>query len=342
MNGQVSGYIEESLGVKQGRNKSSDHYKVYIAPLLDTLDGANLGVWIGNVNVAVSGVADDVYLVADTQSKFQAQMDIASYYGEMYRIKYGASKTKVTVVGSEVDIDYFQDVTPWRMDGEVVKVVEDNEHLGQIVSGRNQEEKNVDLKTQKGRKNLFGLLGAGFSYKCLLSPLVKLHIYRTYTCPIVRSGLSSFSLRSAQLEPISLFQRKTLKSILKLSISAPTPSIHFLTGELPIEGKIHQDIFSVFFSIWSNPDTKIYTIVKYLLQHCSENSRTWSMHVRHLSRRYGLEDPLDCLNRDPPSKTEYKEMIAVKITAYFENSLRLSASTDSQMDYLHVASRGVL
>ena len=50
--------------------------------LLDTLDGANLGVWIGNVNVAVSGVAYDVYLMADTQSKLQAQMDIASYYGE--------------------------------------------------------------------------------------------------------------------------------------------------------------------------------------------------------------------------------------------------------------------
>ena len=90
-----------------------------------------------------------------------------------------------------------------------------------------------------------------------------------------------------------------------------------------------------------NSDTKIYTIVKYLLQHCSENSRTWSMHVRHLSRRYGLEDPLDCLNRDPPSKSQYKEMIAVKITAYFENSLRLSASTNSQMDYLHVATIGL-
>ena len=71
MNGQVSGYIEESLGVKQGRNKSSDHYKVYIAPLLDTLDGANLGVWIGNVNVAVSGVADDVYLIHNQSSRLR-------------------------------------------------------------------------------------------------------------------------------------------------------------------------------------------------------------------------------------------------------------------------------
>ena len=97
MNGQLSRSITEKLGVKQGRNKSSDHYKVYIAPLLDTLDNAGLGVWIGNFNVGVSGVADDVYLLSDKQTKLQAQMDIASHYGQMFRIKYGASKTKVTV-----------------------------------------------------------------------------------------------------------------------------------------------------------------------------------------------------------------------------------------------------
>ena len=265
MNGKLSGCLEETLGVKQGRNKSSDHYKLYIAPLLDTLDGATLGVWIGNVNVGVSGVADDVYLMSDRQSKLQAQLDIASHYGKMYRIKYGAEKTKITVVGSEIDQNYFFDVKPWTMDNEVVKVVIDNEHLGQTVSGTNQEDKNVDLRLDKGRKNLYSFLGSGFSYKCLLSPVLKLHIFRTFTCPIVKSGLSSFSLRSGKLEPLALFQRKILKSILKLSLTAPTPSIHFLTGELPIEGQIHKDIFSTFFCIWSNPDCKVYEIVKYLI-----------------------------------------------------------------------------
>ena len=77
-------------------------------------------------------------------------MNIAVHYGKMYRITYGASKTKVTVVGSEIDVNYFQDVKPWQMDGQVVQVVVDNEHLGQIVSNDNQEQKNVDLKLQKG------------------------------------------------------------------------------------------------------------------------------------------------------------------------------------------------
>ena len=73
MNGNLSRDIMETLGVKQGRNKSSDHYKIYIAPLLDTLDGADLGVWVGPVNVSVSGVADNVYLMTDNQTKLQSR-----------------------------------------------------------------------------------------------------------------------------------------------------------------------------------------------------------------------------------------------------------------------------
>jgi hypothetical protein len=143
------------------------------------------------------------------------------------------------------------------------------------------------------------------------------------------------------LEPISIFQRKTLKSILKLSITAPTPAIHFLTGELPVEGQIHRDVFSLFYGIWSNPDTRIYQIVIYLLKNCSENSRTWSTHLRQLSMRYGLEDPLVCLGRDPPTKSVYKELVATKITAYYEDLLRKSANGNSLMKYLNVSTTGL-
>ena len=341
INGKVSRIFKESKGVKQGRNKSSDHYKVYIAPLLDTLDRANLGVWIGNICISVSAVADDVYPISDNQTKLQALLNIAEQYGNMYRVEYGASKTKVTVVGSEIDMKYFEDIKPWRMNNNTVQVTENNEHLGQVVSGRRQEEKNVDLRLEKGRRSLFSLLGAGFSYKCNLSPLVKLHIFRTYTCPILRSGLSSLSLRTAQLEPLALFQRKALKSILKLSKTAPTPAIHFLTGELPIEGKIHRDIFSLFYSIWYNPDIKIYDVVKYLTEHCTENSRTWSSHLKHLCIRYGLENPFSSLCKDPPDKSEYRELVRTKITVHFEKMLRQLASENSRMEYFNVSTIGL-
>ena len=86
--------------------------KVYIAPLLDILEKSDLGVWIGPINVSVSGVADDCYLMSSTQSGLQGLIDIAEHYGERYKIKYGAAKTKITVIGSDIDMEYFSDTTP--------------------------------------------------------------------------------------------------------------------------------------------------------------------------------------------------------------------------------------
>ena len=75
----------------------------------------------------------------------------------------------MTVVGSEIDVQYFEDVQPWIMEDKKVHVVENNEHLGQIVSGRKQEEKNIDLKIEKGRKSLYSLLGQHFPTNACLA-----------------------------------------------------------------------------------------------------------------------------------------------------------------------------
>ena len=325
MKGKLSRKFEETTGVKQGHINSGDDYKIYITSALDTLDTSSLGVWVGPINVSVTGVADDSYLMSSSQSGLQALIEIAENYGRRYNVKYGAAKTKITVVGSKVDMEYYSDTTPWRMGGDAVKVTEDNEHLGQIVSGIRQEGKNIDERMKKGRGTLFSMLGSAFAYKCLLSPLVKMHLFRTFACPIFRSGLSSFALRTQQLSPLAVLHRKVLKSFLQLSKTAPTPAIHFLLGELPMEGKIHRDMFSLFYGVWSNPDTKIYQIIKYILATSYENSNTWAMNMRHIAKMYNLEDPLVCLHKDPTRKSSIKELVMTKITAFHESELRQKA-----------------
>ena len=238
-------------------------------------------------------------------------------------------------------MSYYRETTPWHMDGQKVQVTENNDHLGQIVSGINQEQKNIDLRITKGRNNLFGLLGPAFSFKCLLSPKVKYHLFRTYTCPILLSGLSSFSLRTQSLQPLTMFHRKTLRGILTLSKSSNIPALHFLLGELPIEAKLHKDVFSLFYSVWSNSDSKIYSILKYLLESSTENSRTWAIHLTNLSLKYELVDPLECLKIDPPSKSAFKRDIHSKINSFHEKSLRALADENSKMQYLNVALTGL-
>ena len=340
MQGKLSRRFQETLGVKQGQINSSDDYKVYVNPALNTIDSSDLGVTIGSkpnlVNIAISGVADDLYLISDSQSKMQNLIKLAENYGERYLIKYGAAKTKLTVIGSKTDMTYYSDVKPWKMNGSTINVVENNQHLGQIVSGIRQEGKNVDQSLKKARGSLFSLLGTAFLYKCTLGPLVQIHLFRTYTCPILRAGLSSFALRPSQMSPLALFHRKCLKGFLHLSKSAPTPAIHFLLGELPMEAKIHRDMFSLFYSVWKNPDTKIYQIIKIILSEAEDNSSTWAINFWHICKQYYFENPLNCLQRDPPAKSAFKENVRLKISQFHEKELKEQALSNSKMLYFNV------
>ena len=139
----------------------------------------------------------------------------------------------------------------------------------------------------------------------------------------------------------SVHHRKTIRGFLHLSDRAPVPSLYFLTGELPIEARLHRDIFSLFYNIWINPDTKIYSIVRYLLEHSSENSRTWSRHIKNLAQLYQIEDPLECMKRETPQKAQFSEYILTKITVFYENELRLLASKNSKMKFLNVGTTGL-
>lgn len=135
---------------------------------------------------------------------------------------------------------------PWKIDNEVIDVVQENDHLDLVVYGDHEEVKNVDMRIKKGRNSLFGMLGPALSQKCLISPHAKMHLFGLYTCPITRSRLGSMALRDNILSSLDLFHRNCLRSFLSLSSRSPIPALHFLLSEMPMSAKIHRYLFSIF------------------------------------------------------------------------------------------------
>ena len=82
-------------------------------------------------------------------------------------------------------------------------------------------------------------------------------------------------------------------------------------------------------------------MIKYILSTSPDNSRTWVINLRHIAKMYQLEDPLSCLQRDAPEKSEYKEAVITKISAFHEKELRLKAQKNEYMKYLNVSLSGL-
>ena len=132
-----------------------------------------------------------------------------------------------------------------------------------------------------------------------------------------------------------------LRGMLKLSKCSPIPALHFLLGELPIEGTLHLRTLSLFHNIWSNPSTTVHDMVKYILTMCDENSTTWSNHISIICLRYGLPSPLVLLDSPPWSKQSWKDLTVTRITAWHEREMRTLASQNSKMKYLNVQAIGL-
>ena len=132
-----------------------------------------------------------------------------------------------------------------------------------------------------------------------------------------------------------------MRAFLHLSPRCPVEAPYFLLGEIPIEGRIHRDVFSLFWCVWNNKGTKIHEVVKYLLANSKDNSRTWSMHIKHLAKMYDLGDLLVLLNSEPWKKETWKEFVKIKITAFHEKVLREDANCNSKMTWLNVSVTGL-
>ena len=236
---------------------------------------------------------------------------------------------------------YYEDINIWSLYGEKLTVAEDNDHLGLIVSGINEEIKNVDKNIRSTRDALFGFLGNIFSYKCKLSQAVQYHTWNIFLKPVLRSGLSALPIRPPVAKTINTFHHKVLRAILKLSHHSPVAPLYFLLGELSLVASLHLDVLSLFWNVWTNPHTNAYEVVKYLLKMSDDNSMTWSAHVRCIFLIYELPDPLLLLDSPPWTKTRWKEHTKIVVTSHHEAILRQKAKYNYKLNFLNVQAQGL-
>ena len=143
------------------------------------------------------------------------------------------------------------------------------------------------------------------------------------------------------MKSITSFHHSSLRGFLKLSPAAPIASLYFLLGEPPLEATLHMDVLSLFWNIWSNPQTQLFNVLRYILMMTDNKSLTWAAHVRILCQTYNLPDPLLLLDGGLWPKQRWKTHIQAKILAHHEADLRKKALTNSKLNFLNVQITGL-
>ena len=124
-------YLEQGVG--QGRIPSTSLCKLHLNRLLSKMQASSIGSHIGHFYCGSPTCADDVFLLADTASDLQAQLNIIIQYSREERYNVNPIKTIVSVYPGRRS--YIPDTSHvWNLCDEEVTPTDDYPHLGIIRS----------------------------------------------------------------------------------------------------------------------------------------------------------------------------------------------------------------
>jgi hypothetical protein len=121
-------------GVAQGAVESPWVYSIFIDGLAKALKKAGHGIMVAGRRVPLLMYADDVVLLASTQSELEAMMAITGDYARRNRFEYNGKKSGVMIFNAKAEALHKAKQTKWELFGQKVEVVDSYTYLGTVTT----------------------------------------------------------------------------------------------------------------------------------------------------------------------------------------------------------------
>ena len=335
---QVLGPIHDQQGVEQGGVPSGDLYTIYNNEQFDSAQESGLGVPFHDQEVAAIGQVDDCVLLADSLFSLKNILTLTLDYCNKYHVKLAPEKTKLlafTAPRHKTILEFTKLVSIIEIENTVINFSDTAEHVG-IVRSSSSNLPHILDRIAAHKKSLFAVLPAGLARRHNTNQAAALSVQKTFSLPVLLSGVASLSLSNAEYDILDKHFRNTLRSLMKLPDKTPEPVIYFLAGTPPIKAHIHRKQMSLFGMITRLPNNILHKTATSILLSSPDTSKSWFVSIRLLCDLYSLPSPLQLLE-NPPTKHSFNKLVKSRILDYWEKHLRSVASSKTSLEYFKPA-----
>jgi hypothetical protein len=327
--GSYSPGFDVQKGVRQGAVMSTTLYKLYVNDLLDILQKSDNGTHLGCTYIGSPTCADDILLIANDKSEMQSMISTCYSYASEHQYVLHPLKSTVTpylnVPDSTVDTDF-------TMGPDKMPSAEGFSHLG-LDWTQSKVTPSVEARIRLARNTTYALMGAGVHGTNGLSPVISMHIVRTYVIPRLLYGLEAVVLSKKQREDLNMYHKHLLRQLQGLPSNTATEAIYILLGEIPLEAYLDLRILSLYGAICRAEDNKLLQEIT-TRQLALDNRRSWFQEVLRLCATYHLE--IDTTRNQPWRKATWKKYINDAVKGYWTKQLLQGASNKSSMKWVNL------
>ena len=333
LNGELSEEIKEERGVRQGGETSTEGFKAKENPFLERVRKHPDSLRIGCIPMGIPTVADDNCAMADTHTGAQLQLMLAEQNASRVRYVFSNTKSKVMLIPDKAGKN-IEEKMPLKFNNTNISHSKSEVHLGLIRTASGSTTEAVAHRIQIGRRTAYSLMSTGLHGMNGISPDVSKNLVRTYVVPATMYGLEALVLKDTDVKELDDFHRGLLRQLQSLPESTARPVIHMLTGTLPLQATLHQNMLNLFNTILHRPSTPEYEIIIRQLTIKDQSSHSWTTKLKQVLFKYSLPPAL-VLAENPPEKDNWKKTIKEAITRYWGKELNEEARFLKSLKYLN-------
>jgi hypothetical protein len=331
-NQDISEEFQVLQGIRQGAKLSPLLYKIFVDNAISLLHENQVGASIGCIHVGVPTVADDIAIVADSPVDLQTALHFLYENSKKDRSSFNSSKSEIVIFNSKKS----RIPQTWMLGLHPIPESSSSTHLGihRDVNGCY----NIADRVQIGRRTVYSLLGAGLHGRRGVSPVVSCKMYVTFVRPKVIHGLETVQLNNKEIHLLEAFEIKLLRQIQSLPDRTASVAIYILLGIPPITSIIEKNAINLFMNILRDPDSVEHLVITRQLAMKDYESRSWTVYVRNLLRKYNLPSAYDLL-LDPPHKAAWKRTLDEALNSYWYEKWTEQKTSKSSLRFLHIPTR---
>ena len=325
INGSFGPNFAVQQGVGQGRILSTLEYKIYLNPLLHSLENLGAGCELGHSQAGHPTCADDIILAANNSSAQQLQLSVVSNFAKTSRYEIHPGKSKTILHRAP-------DGNTLAMDDCLIPEVQSLTHLGiDRYSDSMCPDQLIDDKIKSARKAAYALMGPGFHGINGMNPNTARALLQAYVIPRLLYGIEAVVLTQRQITKLEQYFKTLLKHLQSMADNTADPAVYILIGLLPIEATYDKHLVSLMAAALKDHFFNKLALSQFARK--SPNSSSWFIYCQKRLSKYKHTTPAECLisNIDP---TSWATKTKKAIDAHWTQALADQAAAYSSLRYL--------
>ena len=211
LKGITSEVFKVTTGVKQGGILSPFLFNFYINDLFDICLNYKIGARIGDTNMNIVGYCDDLNLLSSSMSHMQTLLNVCMSYGELWRIKFNAKKTKAITFGNCI----FKNVK-FKLNEMEIEMVKELEILGYTFKNDKLDDNTlIENASKKVWRSFYSLVSFGMKPNGFL-PILQAFLYKSYCLSRMTYCLEIMSVSNKTITKINVKQNNIFRFLLNL------------------------------------------------------------------------------------------------------------------------------